>query len=529
MTEMIPTTAKELEHSVWKLMKAGRLQDAAAACDQLNQAFPDYDSGWNTSSRVAINLNEPLIALKAVQQALLLSPGKPEWLMQKMACLAVYGDLAAANVIANELAAHSFDTAYHASSCAVILTRLERTEDAEMHYRRAVELNPDNPNFRFNLATAQRMAGKVEEAAVSLNHALVANPSDCEAQMLRSGLKKQTETDNNVDSLYTALERVPDTHPGRVQLYYALAKELHDLKRYEESFRNLQLGATEQRNKITYDASNDIRTMAAIRENFDKSIFDTAGEGFVNAEPIFIVGLPRSGVALVDRIISAHSVVRSIGEAQSFGVQLVEQVQERSGQLPEDTASLIAAARDMNFAALGEAYVTHARPAGKENAHFINKMTNNFMYAGLIHLALPKAKILLVERDPIDACLAIFKTLFPGAYPYSYDLEELGNYIVAYKRLIAHWHTVIPNVIHTVRYEDLIQDSKPVIEDALEYCDLSFAADSVNFRSAIEMARSAGDARARREVRSESIGQWKNYSEQLQPVLKILERAVISV
>ena len=149
------------------------------------------------------------------------------------------------------------------------------------------------------------------------------------------------------------------------------------------------------------------------------------------------------------------------------------------------------------------------------------------MYAGLIHLALPKAKIVWIERDPMDACYALFKTLFPDAYPYTYDLEELTNYIVAYRQLVEHWNLVIPNVIHRVRYEDLIEDSKPVIEDMLEYCDLSFAEDSVNFRSAIEEARSVTNVRAGRELHSESIGEWKNYSEQLQPAADIFRQAGI--
>ena len=503
-------------------MKAGRLNEAAAACDQLNQAFPDYDSGWNTSSRVAINLNEPIIALQAVHQALVISPGKPERLLQKMACLAVFGDLVAAKVIADELATYQFDTAYHASSCAVIMGRLERFEDSEHHYRRAVELNPDNPNFRFNLATAQRMLGDVDGASASLDKVLVVNPTDCEAQLLRSGLNKQTESDNNIESLYAALERMPEEHPGRVQLFYALAKELDDLNRFEESFRRLQQGASERRNKISYDAKQDLAAMEAIRNYFDKDLFDSAAEGFVNAEAIFVIGMPRSGVALVDRILGSHSVVRSVGEAQEFGLQIVQKVEEASGEFRGDTVELIERATRIDFASLGEAYVSSTRPAGIANAHFVNKLPNNFMYAGLIHLALPKAKIVLVERSRMDVCYAMFKTLFPGAYPYSYDLDELANYIVAYRQLMDHWSAVMPNVIHTMCYEDLVTDSKPVIEDLLEYCDLSFAQESVNFRAIAETARSVGDVGARHDMRSKSIGHWKNYRDQLQPAFEII-------
>ena len=524
MTETLPT-AQELEQNIWQLVKAGRLHDAAAACDQLNQAFPDFDSGWNTSSRVAINLNEPVIALQAVQRALLISPGKPEWLLQKMACLAVYGDLKAANVIADELAQHAFNSAYHASSCAVIMNRLNRFEDSERHYRRALELNPDNPNFRYNLATAQRAIGKVDEATTLVEEILSENPADSEAQFLRSSLRKQTESNNNLDSLHTALERVPEEHPGRAQLLFALAKELNDLRRFDESFRRLQQGASKRRSKITYDADLDLQAMRVIRDTFNKELFASAEEGFVNAEAIFVIGMPRSGIAVVDRILGRHSVVRSIGASQAFGVEIVNQVEKTADVLGGDTIKLIKQACAVDFAALGEAYVENARPAGKSNAHFVNKLPNNFMYAGLIRLALPKAKIILLERDPMDICYAMFKTLFSGKYPYSYDLDELANYIVAYRQLMDHWRAVMPGVIHTVSYEALVADSRPVIEDLLQYCDLSFEDACLNYQAAVDSANTGGGVDAAHSRRAKSIGYWKNYSDQLEPVAEILRSA----
>ncbi|MGI9220884.1 MAG: tetratricopeptide repeat protein, partial [Woeseiaceae bacterium] len=275
MNDTTTSSAKELEKQVWQLMKAGRSEEAAAACDQLNQAFPDYAAGWNTSSRVAISLNEPVIAMQAVQQALSLQPGKPEFLLQKMATLAVYGDFKAAGVIADDIAVHFFETAYHASTCAVTMNRLQRFADAEFHYLRAVELNPNNPNYRFNLATAQRYMGKLEEAGANLDRAIELNPTDCEALLLRSGFRTYTEDDNHVDALRETFEKVPSGHPGRVQLHFALAKELDDLERFEESFAALAAGCAERRGKWKYDVRKDLDTMQRICDQFDKDVFET--------------------------------------------------------------------------------------------------------------------------------------------------------------------------------------------------------------------------------------------------------------
>lgn len=529
MTEETSTTAPQLEKQIWQLMKAGKLEQAAAACDQLNQAFPDYGPGWNTSSRLAISLNEPVIALKAVQRALLLSPGKPEWLLQKMASLAVYGDLSAANIIADEIAEHVFETAYHASTCAVTMNRLERYADAERHYLRAVELNPNNPNYRFNLATAQRFMGNLDTATESLNRAIELNPLDCESQLLRSGFRTYTESENNIDSLLGALEKIPQEHPGRVQLCYALAKELDDLQRYDESFERLQQGAAARRSKLPYQPGQDLGAMRTIRAQFDSDIFASSPAGFINAEPIFVIGMPRAGTALVERVLNNHSVVRAVGEPQSFGIELVNQCEQLTGALPENAEQLMSAARKIDFAALGEAYHNSAKPASGAYAHFVDKLPINFMYAGLIHLALPKAKIILVERDAMDNCYAAFKTLFPGAYPYSYDMDELANYFVAYSQLMNHWEEVMPNVMLKVRYEDLVTNSKSTIEDLLEHCDLSFEKSCLDFYSDVEQATTASAVQLRHEARASSIGHWRNYIDQLQPVAEILRKGDVHV
>ncbi len=529
MTEENSVTAPQLEKQIWQLMKAGKLEQAAAACDQLNQAFPDYGPGWITSSRLAISLNEPAIALQAVQRALLISPDKPEWLLQKMASLAVYGDLKAANIIADEIAEHAFETAYHASTCAVTMNRLERYSDAEHHYLRAVELDPDNPNYRFNLATAQRFMGNLDAATESLNCAIELNPLDCESQLLRSGFRTSTKSENNIDSLLGALEKIPPEHPGRVQLCYALAKELDDLQLYDESFERLQQGASERRSKLPYKPGQDLNAMRMIQEHFGSECFESPVQGFVNAEPIFVIGMPRAGTALVERVLNIHSVVRAVGEPQSFGVELVNQCEQIIGSIPQNAEQLMSAAGKVDFAALGEAYHNSAKPRSGAYAHFVDKLPINFMYAGLIHLALPKAKIILVERDPMDNCYAAFKTLFPGAYPYSYDLDELANYFVAYTQLIDHWNTVMPGVMLTVRYEDFVTNSKSATEDLLEHCNLSFEGACLNFYSDSEKATTASAVRLRHELRANSIGGWRNYSNQLQPLAEILSKGGVDV
>lgn len=518
-----------LERQIWQMMKAGKLEQAAAACDQLNQAFPDYGPGWNTSSRLAIALNEPVIALRAIQRALMLSPGKPEWLVQKMASLAVYGDLNAANLLADEIADHEFETAYHASTCAVTLNRLQRYADAERQFLRAVELNPNNPNYRFSLASAQRYLGKDDAASKSLDKVIELDPLNCEAQLMRSGFRTHTRNRNNIKSLLQALAQVGESDPGRVQLHYALAKEYDDIEAFDDAFGHLKQGAALRRERLQYEPDSDLNTLQQIRDRFDDSVFENREQGCVNAEPIFVIGMPRAGTALVENVLANHPVVRSVGESQYFGIELVNQCEKALGSIPATTEELVTAAAKIDFAALGEAYFLNAKPAGADIAHFIDRQPINFMYAGLIHLALPKAKIVLVEREPVENCYTAYKTLYPGLYPFTYDLIELGNYYVAYHQLMRHWQTVMPGVIHSVSYEGIVKNSRSTIEEILAFCDLSFDDACFDLYARAKQRAAQSPAELRQKRREQTLGHWRNYAAHLQPLIETLRDGGLEV
>jgi tetratricopeptide (TPR) repeat protein len=525
MTKGSERSPQQAEQHVLQLMREGKLREAAAASDELTQTYPDYDSGWRTASQLAMNLNEPAIALRAIDQALRVSPGKPEWLLQKMACLAVKGDISAAKVAAAELERHDFDAPYHAATCGLTLIRLGLFEGAEHHYRRAVALEPDNGTNHYNLATVLRFLGRLNDAASSLGRAVELNPDDFDAHLLRSGLRTQTAEENHLESLRAVLERTPEKHPGRVRINYALAKELEDVEDFDASFECLSLAASARRSAMQYHPERDLATMRKIREVYTEDVFGGSVEGFVNADPIFVIGSPRTGTTLVDRILNSHSVVESAGELQAFGIELVNQCMHISDIKPQAPADLVPLTRQIDFAALGEAYVGNARPKTAPTAHFIDKLPMNFLYAGLIHLALPKAKIVWLDRDPMDTCYAVYKTLFEGAYPYSYDLQELANYYVEYRNLMAHWFDVMPGVIHTVRYEDLVTEPRPVIESLLDYCGLSWEEQCLNFHESEDAVTTASAAQVRQALHAGSVGKWHNYEKQLQPVVEILQQA----
>jgi hypothetical protein len=255
-------------------------------------------------------------------------------------------------------------------------------------------------------------------------------------------------------------------------------------------------------------------------------MFDGQVAGHVNAEPIFVIGMPRTGTTLLERILSSHSVVHPAGELQTFSVELAKHCKRVEGEAPSRAEDLVVRSALIDFTALGEDYIAGTRPGTGQTAHFVDKLPLNFLYAGLIHLALPKAKIVLLERDPMDTCYAIYKTLFEGIYPFSYDLEELANYFAAYRQLIDHWQSVMPGVMHVVKYEELVTDPEPVVDDLLSYCSLSYEEACRRFYENRNVSTTASAVAVREDLFQSSIGLWRNYEEQLKPVTEILGESI---
>jgi tetratricopeptide (TPR) repeat protein len=518
-------TAVEMEAEVRRLMQANNLRDAALACDQLNQQHPDFVQGWVVAASLALRVNEPGIAVRAIDRALQLAPASRLLLAQRIECLAAVGDLQAAISTAQQFDDYDFDSAAAASSFGLLLSRLQLHAQARRHFQRASELEPDNGEHYYNIATVQRFLGDKEAAEEAVNRCLELRPADADAHLLRAGLREQSRERNNIQSLLDGYKLTRNLRGDRSRICFALAKELEDIGEYERSFDYLTEGARLRREDSRYTPEDDLETMREIRRVYSADVFKEASAGHVSAEPIFVIGMPRTGTTLVERILGSHSVVRSAGELQTFAIELVKQCRA-TAQSPAATArELVAQSRNVDFAALGENYVEHARPPGGTAAHFVDKMPLNFLYAGLIHLALPKARIVLLERDPMDTCYAVYKAMFEGVYPYSYDLRELANYFVEYKRLVDHWQEVMPGVIHVVRYEEMVTSPEPVIESLLQYCSLSFEDACRNFFRNPEASTTASADSVRRDFFTSSVGKWRHYERQLKVVADVLESA----
>jgi len=521
--------AKTLEIRVWELLGDKKVEQAIATCRELNRNYPQFASGWHTTSQLAMKINNPPMALKAIERALAIEPQKPAWLLQKALCLARLGQTRQLDQVVGQLTVQQMQTAYQCSTLAMLLTQLEKRRQALPLYRKAISLQPDNAQHHYNAAVLQRSLGEIDSAEHHFDQAIKLNPADYEAYKVRSELRTQSVDKNHVQALERLLQEGIEDKKGRANICYALAKELEDLDEAERSFTYLKQGADSRRSSMQYDVQRDLETMAAIQKSYPAALFDGQIEGDSNAEAIFILGLPRTGTTLVERILASHTEVHSAGELNNFTVRMMKQLKTlaSSQKLPRDQQVALSAGLD--FAALGKNYIDSTRPLTGHTAHFIDKLPLNYLYTGLIHLALPNAKIINLKRHPLDTCYAIYKQLFIDGYPFSYDLEELGRYFIAYHRLMEHWNKVMPAVIHTLTYEELVADVEGESRRLLAFCGLEWQAQCLKYYESKEASTTASSVQVRQPVYQSSVARWRRYERQLAPLIRLLEAARIEL
>jgi tetratricopeptide (TPR) repeat protein len=415
------------------------------------------------------------------------------------------------------------------SDAGALLSRLNLHHESEAAFKRALDRSPDNPEILFNLAMVQRFLGRLEDSETNCDKVIRMNPDHGEAYLIRSQLRRQSPERNHVESLLDRLSRGFASWRTAAQTQYALAKELEDLGRHDESFRALRQGAEIRRRHLQYDVNRDLEVFRALRETFTAQCMSAqSGRGHSDDSSIFIVGLPRTGTTLTERVLGGSPDVASGGELLAFPNVLTRLVRE-AGMGAASPADLVRESVDLDFNALGRLYIAEARQAKNVRRYLTDKLPFNYLYLGLIHLALPRAKIVLVQRNPIDTCYAIYKTYFEAAYPFSYHLEEVAAYYSAFARLMDHWRDVLPKAIHTVNYEELVTEPQATAASIFSFCGLEWRPEYLRTETVDMPSTTASAAQVRAPIYTSSIGLWRHYQKELAPMIRRLREDGVSV
>ncbi|HEV2702240.1 MAG TPA: sulfotransferase [Steroidobacteraceae bacterium] len=402
----------------------------------------------------------------------------------------------------------------------LVATGVGRHDLARAALERALQLRPEDPQLQFNLATALRNVGELAGAETLYDSVIRRQPDHCEAHKNRSDLRRQTLDRNHLSELRAAIGRAASDWRGAMMLHYALGKELEDLGDHDAAFAAYDAGAKLRRRHMQYDVAADVERLKRIIRVFDAEWLGRQPIGCQSTEPLFIIGLPRTGSTLLERMMGAHPGVLAAGEMHNFGICVAQRIQRLEQRQSGD---MIEASAHLDPLQLGDAYLASTRHRTGKHPHFIDKLPGNFLYAGLIAAALPNAAIIHIHRNPADAAFAMYKTLFNQAYPFSYDLRETGRYIRGYQNLMAHWHQLLPGRIIDVAYEELVGDPEGVLREVFRRCRLSFDPGSLAFFHSPDAVSTASAVQVRQPIYRTSVQSWRHYARHLGPLLEELE------
>jgi Tfp pilus assembly protein PilF len=469
------------------------------------------------------------LAERAVEQAATCLPGHA-FLASILLKLGRIGDAERVVARAAEL---STGTAEAYEGLAYMSTELGRHERANALYRRATELEPQRPRSWYNLACSERSFGRLTSAEAACDRAIALDRGQYPSLLLRSELAVQSPQANHVEDLERRLAdpRV-DVH-GRIFLGYALAKELDDLQRFDAAFRRFAAAAKARRAQLDYDVAGDERRLRRIVEVFSGRDSRCADRPMQGAPPdIFVVGLPRSGTTLVERVLTGLAGVRSNGETDNFSRALAA----AAAQTPVPTGpSAAAAPADMiERAAAADPAAVAAHYAGLARrdtaaAGIVEKLPTNYLYIGAIRRALPAARIIMVRRSPLDSCFAMFRALFGDAYPFSYDFEELARYYAAYDALMNHWLSLFGAAVHEVVYEELVREPQRIGAELASYCGLAWRPEAAAIEGNSSVSLTASAVQVRRPIYGSSSGRWRHYRNHLAPLIAALRRRGVAL
>jgi Tfp pilus assembly protein PilF len=385
-------------------------------------------------------------------------------------------------------------------------------------HRKAVDVDPAHVPFLVNLANAETYFGDFETARSLLNRALEVEPGDAQVHWLLARTQRAASRDH-IDTMRALLESSPSAAEA-AYLHYAIGKELEDLEDYDGAFAAWSAGAAAKRQLVDWDEKGDSDLFSTLSDTYTVEWHEKNRSECFDAGPIFIVGQPRSGSTLLDRMLDAHPAVASGGELRFFGFA-VRQV-TKNDEPRQFSPELLRAAAAANTTQIGEAYVDLASTLRLDAAHIIDKLPSNYLYLPLILAALPNARVIHIRRDPMDACLAIFKQLFADAYLYSYDLEELARHYSRYLALMESWRERFGDRFIEVDYEALVGDTEETLRSVLQYAGLSWNDACLDYFKRDTATATASAHQVREAPHQRSVGHWKHFAGQLQSVAEIL-------
>ena len=399
-----------------------------------------------------------------------------------------------------------------------VLNKLANYKDGRDAYLKSIELKPDSPRVYLSLGHVYKTMGDIDNSIESYKETIKYNNLSGEAYWSLANLKTYKFTNNEIEEMEKALKsEMSDIE--KCQMYFALGKAYEVEKDFDNSFKNYSKGNKIKKEESEYSSMDTTDNTSKVIQFFnEKKLMQLSSSKTLDRDPIFVLGMPRSGSTLIDQIISSHSMVDGTQELPNI-IKIAADLKRKNNLYPE----ILDEIDEDEITELGEKYLNGTRWARDSAPFFIDKMPNNFIHIGLIKTILPNAKIIDTRRDAMDTCFSCFKQFFARGQLFTYSLEDLGKYYSDYIKAMNHWHKVFGDQIYTVHYDNVINDTENTIKELIQYCELPFENECLEFYKSSRPVKTPSAEQVRQPIYKSGLNYWKNFEEHLQPLKKIID------
>ena len=476
---------------------AARLQrdaDAERLLERCLELAPSFNAARYNHALILHRRNKPAEALQQLDLLLKAEPRNPDYL----------------------------------NSQAVVLAKIGEYREALELYAQVLAKNPGSPKIWMSYGHALSAAGRQQESIAAYRRSIRIAPDLGESYWSLANLKTFRFEEAELAAMRAQLERKDLGEEDRFHFHFSLGKAMEDAGDYAASFEHYALGNQLRREGIHYDAAGTDAMVERARAAYTPEFFARrAGFGAQAPDPIFIVGLPRSGSTLIEQILSSHSQVEGTMELQNIMTMVGEFRGQEGDEEEPNYVRAVAQLSAEQCRELGERYLAETRIQRKTSRpFFIDKMPNNWLYVGFIHLILPNARFIDARRHPMACCFSNFKQHFARGQHYTYTLEEVGRYYARYVELMAHMDRVLPGKVHRVYHERMIDDTEGEVRRLLDYCGLPFEAACLRFYETERAVRTASAYQVRQPIFREGLDQWRYFEPWLDPLKAALGPAL---
>ena len=505
-----------------QLISQNKLEEAEKICREALQEKPDDVNGLRLLASIASKLEQNEDAIVLLKRAVEL---KPKFVAAWSALAEAYSDKnqfgEALDAVQRSIKLKP-DLPFGFMIRGGILAKMNDHEGAITAYQEALKIDPDHVGSNMGLGNTLKTVGRFEESVTAYKKCIEVHPTFSEAYWSLANLKTYQFEPPEINLMENHLNNKDIPEQSIAFFHIALANVKETKKQYEQAWDHYLSGNTLRRKNEVYDSVQTQITHDEVINTFTAEFLNQkTGLGHNSNEPIFIVGLPRSGSTLIEQILASHSLVegtKELPDLSKLGVKLSKS-RTRGMKYPNAVTDM----SDAEFSDYGKSYIQTTKRYRTDKPYFIDKMPNNFAHIGFLKLILLNAKVINATRHPLDSCMSSFKQLFYKGQSWSYDLFEIGEYYLEYDRVMKHWQEILPNEILDLEYEKLVENQEHETKRLLEFCGLDWEEHCLKFYETKRSINTASSEQVRQPIYKGAINSWRHYEKYIGPLIEILE------